>query len=176
MRHVAEVYVRIWIVSARHSACPAKRPVFSFADENGRHGTDQANNRCCAARDRCLQGGITGRRGAEEAFICVFAPGWLDHFIYDEHYGRREGIRVRSGRCDARGISRRRRRRVRLRIDDPGVVTSWDMIKPEPKCSRRHRRYLRSASCASRMTRFPEFPRIACVTIFLRQLARRAHS
>ena len=25
--------------------------------------------------------------GADEAFICVFAPGWLDHHIFDEYYG-----------------------------------------------------------------------------------------
>jgi len=30
--------------------------------------------------------------GAEEAFICVLAPGWLDHHIFDEHYGNDEAF------------------------------------------------------------------------------------
>ena len=30
--------------------------------------------------------------GVEEAFICVYAPGWLDHFIYDEYYNNDEAF------------------------------------------------------------------------------------
>ena len=28
--------------------------------------------------------------GDQEAFICVYAPGWLDHFVYNEHYATDE--------------------------------------------------------------------------------------
>jgi 5-methyltetrahydropteroyltriglutamate--homocysteine methyltransferase len=80
--------------------------------------------------------------GAEEAFICVFAPGWLDHFIYDEHYGKEEEFVF--ALADA---MREEYRAVVdagfiLQIDDPGVVTSWDMIKPEPSVQD-YRRYLK---------------------------------
>jgi len=80
--------------------------------------------------------------GAEEAFICVFAPGWLDHFIYDEHYGNEEEFVF--ALADA---MREEYRAVVdagfiLQIDDPGVVTSWDMIKPEPSVQD-YRRYLK---------------------------------
>jgi 5-methyltetrahydropteroyltriglutamate--homocysteine methyltransferase len=80
--------------------------------------------------------------GADEAFICVFAPGWLDHHIYNEHYATdeefifaiadalREEYRVVT---DAGFI---------LQIDDPGVATSWDMIKPEPTVAE-YRKYLK---------------------------------
>jgi 5-methyltetrahydropteroyltriglutamate--homocysteine methyltransferase len=80
--------------------------------------------------------------GAEEAFICVFAPGWLDHFIFDEHYGNEEDFVF--------ALAEAMREEYRavvdagfiLQIDDPGVVTSWDMIKPEPTVQD-YRRYLK---------------------------------
>jgi 5-methyltetrahydropteroyltriglutamate--homocysteine methyltransferase len=72
----------------------------------------------------------------------VFAPGWLDHFIYDEHYGNEEEFVF--ALADA---MREEYRAVVdagfiLQIDDPGVVTSWDMIKPEPSVQD-YRRYLK---------------------------------
>jgi 5-methyltetrahydropteroyltriglutamate--homocysteine methyltransferase len=77
----------------------------------------------------------------QEAFICVFAPGWLDHFIYDEHYGN-DGDFV-FALADA---MREEYRAVVeggfiLQIDDPGVATSWDMIKPAPTVAA-YRKYL----------------------------------
>src|SRR5580704_13093168 len=58
--------------------------------------------------------------GAEEAFICVFA---LADAMREEYRAV----------VDAGFI---------LQIDDPGVVTSWDMIKPEPSVQD-YRRYLK---------------------------------
>jgi 5-methyltetrahydropteroyltriglutamate--homocysteine methyltransferase len=80
--------------------------------------------------------------GAEEAFICVFAPGWLDHHIFDEHYGDDEKFVF--ALADA---MREEYRAVVdagfiLQIDDPGVMTSWDMIKPQPSIAE-YRRYLK---------------------------------
>jgi 5-methyltetrahydropteroyltriglutamate--homocysteine methyltransferase len=78
--------------------------------------------------------------GAEEAFICVFAPGWLDHHIFDEHYGNDEAFVF----ALADALREEYRAVVDggfiLQIDDPGVATSWDMIKPEPTVQdyRRH--------------------------------------
>jgi 5-methyltetrahydropteroyltriglutamate--homocysteine methyltransferase len=67
-----------------------------------------------------------------EAFICVFAPGWLDHHIFDEYY--RDDEKFVFALADA---LREEYRAVTdagfiLQIDDPGVATSWDMIRPEP--------------------------------------------
>jgi 5-methyltetrahydropteroyltriglutamate--homocysteine methyltransferase len=77
-----------------------------------------------------------------EAFICVYAPGWLDHFIFDEYYHDDEkfvfaladAIRDEYRAVTDAGFV--------LQIDDPGVVTSWDMIKPAPSLEQ-YRRYLK---------------------------------
>jgi len=77
-----------------------------------------------------------------EAFICVYAPGWLDHFFFDEYYGNEEEFVF--------ALAEAMREEYRavvdagfiLQIDDPGVVTSWDMIKPEPTIQE-YRRYLK---------------------------------
>jgi 5-methyltetrahydropteroyltriglutamate--homocysteine methyltransferase len=80
--------------------------------------------------------------GAEEAFICVYAPGWLDHHIFDEHYGDDEAFVF----ALAEALREEYRAVVDagfiLQIDDPGVMTSWDMIKPEPTIAE-YRRYLK---------------------------------
>jgi 5-methyltetrahydropteroyltriglutamate--homocysteine methyltransferase len=80
--------------------------------------------------------------GAEEAFICVFAPGWLDHHIFNEYYATDEEFVF--ALADA---MREEYRAVVdagfiLQIDDPGFMTSWDMIKPEPSIAA-YRRYLK---------------------------------
>ena len=80
--------------------------------------------------------------GADEAFICVFAPGWLDHHIFNEHYATDEEFVFAI--ADA---LREEYRAVAdagfiLQIDDPGVATSWDMIKPEPTVAE-YRKYLK---------------------------------
>jgi 5-methyltetrahydropteroyltriglutamate--homocysteine methyltransferase len=78
----------------------------------------------------------------QEAFICVFAPGWLDHHIFDEHYKNDEEFVF--ALADA---MREEYRAVVdagfiLQIDDPGVATSWDMIKPAPTVAD-YRKYLK---------------------------------
>jgi 5-methyltetrahydropteroyltriglutamate--homocysteine methyltransferase len=79
--------------------------------------------------------------GAEEAFVCVYAPGWLDHHIFNEYYASDEEFVFALADAlhdeyravvDAGFI---------LQIDDPGVATSWDMIKPAPTIEE-YRRYL----------------------------------
>lgn len=80
--------------------------------------------------------------GAEEAFICVFAPGWLDHHIFNEYYKTDEEFVF----ALADAVREEYRAVVDagfiLQIDDPGVMTSWDMIKPEPSVAE-YRRYLK---------------------------------
>jgi 5-methyltetrahydropteroyltriglutamate--homocysteine methyltransferase len=68
----------------------------------------------------------------DEAFVPALAPGWLDHFIYNEHYKTDEEFVY----ALADAMSDKYRAIVEagflLQIDDPGIATSWDMIKPEP--------------------------------------------
>jgi 5-methyltetrahydropteroyltriglutamate--homocysteine methyltransferase len=69
---------------------------------------------------------------ADEAFVAVLAPGWLDHFIFNEYYKTEEefifalaeALREEYRAVVAAGFV--------LQIDDPGLPDSWDMIKPEP--------------------------------------------
>jgi 5-methyltetrahydropteroyltriglutamate--homocysteine methyltransferase len=68
----------------------------------------------------------------DEAFVPALAPGWLDHFIYNEHYKTDEEF--------VYALADAMRDKYRaivdagfvLQIDDPGIATSWDMLKPEP--------------------------------------------
>jgi 5-methyltetrahydropteroyltriglutamate--homocysteine methyltransferase len=80
--------------------------------------------------------------GGAEAFICVFAPGWLDHHIFNEHYTSDEEFVF----ALAEALREEYRAVVDagfiLQIDDPGVMTSWDMIKPAPTVQD-YRRYLK---------------------------------
>src|SRR5215469_287533 len=72
----------------------------------------------------------------DEAFVPALAPGWLDHFIYNEHYGTDEEFVY----ALADAMRDKYRAIVEagfiLQIDDPGIATSWDMLKPEPQSRR----------------------------------------
>jgi 5-methyltetrahydropteroyltriglutamate--homocysteine methyltransferase len=68
----------------------------------------------------------------EEAFIAVLAPGWLDHFIFNEYYNTDEEFLF----ALAEAVREEYRAVVSagfvLQIDGPGLPDWWDMIKPEP--------------------------------------------
>jgi 5-methyltetrahydropteroyltriglutamate--homocysteine methyltransferase len=76
--------------------------------------------------------GAIARSGhaVDEAFFCVLAPGWLDHFIYNEYYktdeeyvfALAEALRAEYLAVVEAGFI--------LQIDDPGLPDWWDMIKP----------------------------------------------
>jgi 5-methyltetrahydropteroyltriglutamate--homocysteine methyltransferase len=66
----------------------------------------------------------------EEAFFCVLAPGWLDHFIHNEHYKTDEEFifaLAEALRDEYRAVVDAG---FILQVDDPGLVDWWDMIKP----------------------------------------------
>ena len=74
------------------------------------------------------------RSGAsvEEAFVPVLAPGWLDHFIFNEYYKTEEEFifaLAEALRGEYRAVVDAG---FVLQIDDPGLPDSWDMIKPAP--------------------------------------------
>ncbi len=95
--------------------------------------------------------------GASEAFICVFAPGWLDHHIFDEYYGDDEKFifaLADAMRDEYRAVVDAG---FILQIDDPGVATSWDMIKPKPSVADyRHHLRLRVDALNHALAGLPE--------------------
>ena len=80
-----------------------------------------------------VQGGDE-RSGAavEEAFIPVLAPGWLDHFIFNEYYKSEEEFLYALADAIAEEYRAVIAAGFVLQIDDPGLPDWWDMLKPEP--------------------------------------------
>jgi len=68
----------------------------------------------------------------EETFICVLAPGWLEHFFYNEHYSTDEEYLF----ALADAIKHEYKAVVDagfiLQIDDPALPDTYDMIVPAP--------------------------------------------
>ncbi len=66
------------------------------------------------------------------AFMCVLAPGWLEHFFYNEHYKSDEEYLF----ALADAIKHEYRAIVdagfTLQIDDPALPDTYDMIVPAP--------------------------------------------
>ncbi len=68
----------------------------------------------------------------EDAFMCVLAPGWLEHFFYNEYYpddraylfAIADGIREEYKAIVDAGFI--------LQLDDPGLPDTYDMIVPNP--------------------------------------------
>ena len=69
---------------------------------------------------------------AEDAFMCVLAPGWLEHFFYNEHYKSDEEYLF----ALADAIKHEYKAIVDagfvLQIDDPALPDTFDMIVPAP--------------------------------------------
>lgn len=79
---------------------------------------------------------------ADEAFICVLSPGWLDHFIFNEYYKTDEEFCYALAdaiRSEYRGVVEAG---FILQLDDPGLVSTWDMITPAPSLAE-YRKYLK---------------------------------
>jgi 5-methyltetrahydropteroyltriglutamate--homocysteine methyltransferase len=70
------------------------------------------------------------KRPMDEAFFCVLAPGWLDHFIYNEHYKTEEEFIFALAEALREEYLAVVNAGFILQIDDPGLVDWWDMLKP----------------------------------------------
>src|SRR6266853_882614 len=68
----------------------------------------------------------------DEAFVPALAPGWLDHFIYNEHYGTDEEFVYALADAMRDKYQAIVEADFTRQIDDPGIPPSWDMLKPEP--------------------------------------------
>jgi 5-methyltetrahydropteroyltriglutamate--homocysteine methyltransferase len=69
-------------------------------------------------------------RPVDEAFFCVIAPGWLDHFIYNEYYKSDEEFIFALAEALREEYLAVVNAGFILQIDDPGLVDWWDMLKP----------------------------------------------
>jgi 5-methyltetrahydropteroyltriglutamate--homocysteine methyltransferase len=68
----------------------------------------------------------------EDAFLCVLAPGWLEHFFYNEYYPDDESYLF--ALADAINVEYRAIADAGfiLQLDDPGLPDTYDMIVPNP--------------------------------------------
>jgi len=69
-------------------------------------------------------------RAVDETFFCVIAPGWLDHFIYNEYYKTDEEFIFALAEALREEYLAIVNAGFILQIDDPGLVDWWDMLKP----------------------------------------------
>src|ERR1043166_2965073 len=69
---------------------------------------------------------------ASDAFMCVLAPGWLEHFFFNEYYKTDEEYLF--ALADAIGHEYRAivNAGFTLQIDDPALPDTYDMIVPAP--------------------------------------------
>lgn len=68
----------------------------------------------------------------EEAFLCVLAPGWLEHFFHNEHYANDEAYLFALADAVKSEYKAIVDAGFLLQIDDPALPDTYDMIVPTP--------------------------------------------
>jgi 5-methyltetrahydropteroyltriglutamate--homocysteine methyltransferase len=68
----------------------------------------------------------------EEAFMCVLAPGWLEHFFYNEHYKTDEEYLFALADAIKHEYKAIVDAGLILQLDDPALPDTYDMIVPQP--------------------------------------------
>ena len=68
----------------------------------------------------------------EETFMCVLAPGWLEHFIYNEYYANDEEYLYALADAIKHEYKAIVDAGLVLQIDDPALPDTYDMIVPSP--------------------------------------------
>ena len=100
-------------------------------------GTDTTKRQLACFKEAIAKSGVAN----DEAFVPALAPGWLDHFIYNEYYKTDEEFVYALADAMADKYRAIADAGFILQIDDPGIATSWDMIKPEPSLAD-YRKYI----------------------------------
>jgi 5-methyltetrahydropteroyltriglutamate--homocysteine methyltransferase len=67
-----------------------------------------------------------------DAFMCVLAPGWLEHFFYNEHYKTDEEYLFALAEAVAPEYRAVVDAGFTLQIDDPALPDTYDMLIPTP--------------------------------------------
>jgi 5-methyltetrahydropteroyltriglutamate--homocysteine methyltransferase len=85
-------------------------------------------------RDIELFKSTLGETGAkpEETFMCVLAPGWLEHFFYNEYYSTDEEYLFALADAIKHEYKAIVDAGLILQIDDPALPDTYDMIVPAP--------------------------------------------
>lgn len=86
-----------------------------------------------------FQNALAGKDGVE-AFFPVIAPGWLDHFIFNEHYSKEDDFIEALAEVMRPEYEAVVNAGLILQIDDPGICDSWPTIYPKPSIDE-YRRY-----------------------------------
>jgi len=68
----------------------------------------------------------------EETFMCVLAPGWLEHFFHNEHYATDEQYLFALADAMKHEYKAIVDAGFILQIDDPALPDTYDMIVPRP--------------------------------------------
>jgi 5-methyltetrahydropteroyltriglutamate--homocysteine methyltransferase len=69
---------------------------------------------------------------SEETFMCVLAPGWLEHFFYNEYYSTDEEYLFALAAAIKHEYKAIVDAGLVLQIDDPALPDTYDMIVPAP--------------------------------------------
>jgi 5-methyltetrahydropteroyltriglutamate--homocysteine methyltransferase len=67
-----------------------------------------------------------------DTFMCVLAPGWLEHFFYNEHYSKEEDYIFALAEAVHHEYKAIVDAGFILQIDDPALPDTYDMIIPTP--------------------------------------------
>jgi 5-methyltetrahydropteroyltriglutamate--homocysteine methyltransferase len=68
----------------------------------------------------------------EETFMCVLAPGWLEHFFFNEYYPNDEDYVFALADAMKHEYKAIVDAGFVLQVDDPALPDTWDMILPSP--------------------------------------------
>jgi 5-methyltetrahydropteroyltriglutamate--homocysteine methyltransferase len=83
-------------------------------------------------RDIDLAKGALAGVPVEEAFMCVLAPGWLEHWMYNEYYKTDEEYLFAIADAMKHEYKAIIDAGFILQLDDPGLPDTYDMIVPTP--------------------------------------------
>jgi 5-methyltetrahydropteroyltriglutamate--homocysteine methyltransferase len=100
-------------------------------------GTAATKRQLDCFKDAIARSGVK----VDETFVPALAPGWLDHFIYNEYYKTDEEFVYALADAMSDKYHAIADAGFVLQIDDPGIATSWDMLKPEPSLAD-YRKYI----------------------------------
>ena len=117
----AEFYKDLQFLPAPSERAVCNGPVTSIGQEEVKRDIDLFKSAVAEAKVK-----------AEEMFMCVLAPGWLEHFFYNEYYSTDEEYLF----ALADAIKHEYKAIVDagfiLQIDDPALPDTYDMIVPSP--------------------------------------------
>jgi 5-methyltetrahydropteroyltriglutamate--homocysteine methyltransferase len=91
-------------------------------------GQDEVKNDIALFKETLAQSGVK----PEETFMCVLAPGWLEHFFYNEYYKSDEEYLFALAEAIGEEYKAVVDAGFVLQLDDPGLPDTYDMIVPAP--------------------------------------------